>query len=266
MAKGKKSKVAKTKKRATKKPAKKPVKKVEKRKAARKLSREKEIEKLEKEILDPIKEKNKLMLTPSSPITTKQVVQMFQRTPAEHVHKRPAKGGGEWDYVTGVYVRKVLNFVFGFLWSFSILDKGREGNMVWVHGRLTINDPKNPSQVIITKEQFGRADIKFKKNSKEMLDYGNDLKAAATDALKKCASELGIASDVYGKAEFKTSAGIDIDAEKAMTDKRTKTIEAEEVEYECNGCAEPITEAEATYSKNLYKKPLCRVCQKEQQK
>ena len=36
-----------------------------------------------------------------------------------------------------------------------------------------------------------------------MLDYGNDLKAAATDALKKCASELGIASDIYGSEEFK---------------------------------------------------------------
>jgi hypothetical protein len=29
------------------------------------------------------------------------------------------------------------------------------------------------------------------------------MKAAATDALKKCAAELGIASDVYGKNEFK---------------------------------------------------------------
>jgi len=35
-----------------------------------------------------------------------------------------------------------------------------------------------------------------------MVDFGNDMKAAATDALKKCASELGIASDVYGTAEY----------------------------------------------------------------
>ena len=32
---------------------------------------------------------------------------------------------------------------------------------------------------------------------------GNDLKAATTDALKKCASELGIASDIYAPNEFK---------------------------------------------------------------
>ena len=35
------------------------------------------------------------------------------------------------------------------------------------------------------------------------VNLGNDFKASATDALKKCASEFGIASDVYGKNEFK---------------------------------------------------------------
>jgi predicted glycosyltransferase involved in capsule biosynthesis len=34
------------------------------------------------------------------------------------------------------------------------------------------------------------------------LDFGNDLKAAATDAFKKCASLLGVASDVYESDEF----------------------------------------------------------------
>ena len=49
--------------------------------------------------------------------------------------------------------------------------------------------------------QFGRSDIKFKNEwidgkkipTKEPLDLGNDLKSATTDALKKCASEIGIA-------------------------------------------------------------------------
>ena len=36
------------------------------------------------------------------------------------------------------------------------------------------------------------------------MDLGNDLKAATTDALKKCASELGIASDIYAPNEFKS--------------------------------------------------------------
>lgn len=51
--------------------------------------------------------------------------------------------------------------------------------------------------------QNGRADIKYKKGSTEALDLGNDYKASATDCLKKCASKFGIASDIYGREEFK---------------------------------------------------------------
>jgi len=123
------------------------------------------------------------------------------KTPANHIYERPAKGEGKWTYVTGIYITKVLNYVFGWNWSFQIIDKGREGDLVWVQGRLSILDKEGKVRMI--KEQFGRADIKFKKNSKDPLDYGNDLKAASTDTLKKCASELGIAGDVYGKNEFK---------------------------------------------------------------
>ena len=148
----------------------------------------------------------KYMLVPS-PIKAKQLLFIFQRTPREHIYHRPAKGGGEWDYVTGVYVKKVLNYVFGWMWDFEIIDKGREGDLVWVQGKLTIKDKKG--KPIIIKEQFGRADMKFKRGTKIPLDYGNDLKAAATDALKKCASELGIASDIYGKNEFKEIEKID---------------------------------------------------------
>jgi len=104
----------------------------------------------------------------------------LQKTPKEHIYTRPAKGGGEWEYVTGVYVKKVLNYCFGWRWDFEIKEHGREGNLVWVLGRLTIKNQKN--EPIIVKEQFGRADIKFKKGTKTPLDYGNDLKAAATDA------------------------------------------------------------------------------------
>lgn len=140
-----------------------------------------------------------LTLTPA-PIKQNQLLFILQRTPKEHIYNRPAKGGGTWTYVTGVYVKKALNHIFGWMWDFQIIDKGREGDLVWVQGRLTI---KNKSaKPMIIKEQFGRADVKFKRGTKTPLDYGNDLKAAATDALKKCASELGIASDVYGKSEF----------------------------------------------------------------
>lgn len=165
-------------------------------------------EEINEQELQPITgPKNKLTLI-DSPISQPQLLQVLQRTPAQHVHKRPAKGGGQWDYVTGVYVKKVLNYVFGWLWDFEIVDKGevKAGNKIvqlWVQGKLTIKDPKT-FQPIIVKTQFGGADVKYmRSNANQPLDYANDLKSASTDALKKCAAELGIASDIYGKNEFK---------------------------------------------------------------
>lgn len=131
---------------------------------------------------------------------TEQLVHILQSTPKEHIYTRPAKGGGTWDYVTGVYVKKVLNYVFAWNWDFEVKEKGIEGDLIWVLGRLTV---RTKSGATIVKEQFGRADLKKKKDGTGYVDYGNDLKSATTDALKKCASELGIASDVYGKNEFK---------------------------------------------------------------
>ena len=178
----------------------------------------------------------KLMLT-ESPLTEKQLLHILQKTPKEHIYRRPAKGGGEWEYVTGVYVKKVLNYVFGWMWDFEVKEHGREGDLMWVLGRLTIKDKKgNP---MIVKEQFGRADVKFKneerigKDGKKYkvktdipLDFGNDLKSAATDALKKCAAELGISSDIYGKEEFKEIQRIDKGFIPPIEEKKTEKIES----------------------------------------
>lgn len=128
-----------------------------------------------------------------------QIKFMLGSTPKKHIYQRKAKGGGEWDYVTGIYVKKVLNYVFGWNWDFEVKEHGVQGETIWVLGKLTVRT----TDAVVVKEQFGRSDIKFKKDSTKYLDFGNDLKAATTDALKKCASELGIAGDVYGKSEFR---------------------------------------------------------------
>src|ERR1035437_4798406 len=158
---------------------------------------------------------------------TEQLVHIMQATPQEHIYTRPAKGGGTWDYVTGVYVKKVLNYVFAWNWDFEVKDKGVEGNLIWVLGRLTV---RTKSGATIVKEQFGRADLKSKTDGTGYVDYGNDLKAATTDALKKCASELGIASDVYGKNEFKEIKYQELDnltiPEKITTSKAAKMVSA----------------------------------------
>jgi hypothetical protein len=126
---------------------------------------------------------------------------LLGKTPETHIYTRPGKGGGQWKFVTGVYVKKVLNSIFGWDWDFEIVsfDVNMAAKQAIVHGKLTCR----ANGATVVKHQFGRADIKIRKADGAPLDLGNDLKAASTDALKKCASELGICSDVFGESEFK---------------------------------------------------------------
>lgn len=133
-------------------------------------------------------------------LSTKQLLTILQKTPRKHIYTRPARGGGQWNYVTGVYVKKVLNYVFGWLWSFEIKSTEEKHGQIIVNGRLSIHDKQG--NVIMWKEDTGRADIKMKKDGSGVLDYGNDQKSANTDCLKRCASQFGIASDIYGKNEY----------------------------------------------------------------
>lgn len=145
----------------------------------------------------------RLVLPEETAITKDQLKFMLGGTPKKHIYSRPAKGGGTWDYVTGTYIKKVLNYVFAWDWDFEVVEHDVKGETIYVLGKLTVRSKGNS----VTKMQFGRADIKYRRGTKEYLDYGNDLKSATTDALKKCASELGLASDIYGKEEFKEIAG-----------------------------------------------------------
>lgn len=135
----------------------------------------------------------------ATPFTAKQYELIYAPTPSNQVFKRPGKGGSDFRYVKGSYVKKRLNWIFGSLWSFEILGEIIDHKQVIIKGKLTILNKRG--EPIITKMQFGRADVKFSKATKEPLDFGNDFKSAATDCLKKCASELGICSDVYAEEE-----------------------------------------------------------------
>lgn len=137
-------------------------------------------------------------------LNTDQVNKFFTATPKHKIKTRPAKGGGTWKYISGSYVTQVLNSLFGFNWSFEVLTSMSEalstantGSIV-VQGRLKVKI----ADEWITKEQFGRKEVMYKKGTKTPLDFGNDMKAAATDAKKKCASELGLFADVYSQEDF----------------------------------------------------------------
>lgn len=155
-------------------------------------------------LIDP----SDLSLVGENSLNEKQLKQILKKTPQQYVKHRPAKGGGTWSYVTGGYIKKCLNLMFGWDWDFEIVSERIDFGEAIVKGKLTCRS--NGKQIV--KMQFGNKDIVYKKQTAEQLankeeriplSIGNDLKAATTDCLKKCAAEIGIAADIYNAEDFK---------------------------------------------------------------
>ena len=164
-----------------------------------------------------------LSLANDNSLNAKQLQLLLKKTPSQYVRQRPAKGGGVWHYVSGAYVRKVLNLMFGWDWDFEVLSEMVQGNQVIVKGKLTCR--VNGKSII--KTQFGCKEIMMRKGTNEPLNLGNDFKSATTDALKKCSAEIGIAGDIYGKDEFKE---IDVIQDTLSAEDTHNTKEKERVE------------------------------------
>lgn len=184
-------------------------------------------------------------------LNAKQLQHILKRTPTKYVKKRPAKGGGTWEYVTGGYVKKCLNLMFGWDWDFEIIDEKimLEAKEVVVKGRLTCRSNGHT----IVKMQYGNKDIIFKKGTNIPLSIGNDLKSASTDALKKCASEIGIASDIYNKEDFNevriVSEDYSLDRLKELFSSLDKTLYPDNI---CSNIARIIDEKdESSYKKAI---------------
>lgn len=201
-----------------------------------------------------------------------QLLLMLQATPKTQVYRRKGKGGQWFDYVTGGYATKWLNFVFGWNWDFEIVEHGKEQDHVWALGKLTVYSSDGSKK--ISKTQFGRSEVKYltkevggkRVRSDSYVDYGNDLKAAATDSLKKCASLLGFASDIYSKSDYKAETGAEPrEGTVQPTAKATPEKDFAPRDYVCSRrhCGTEISKQVYDYSMKLYGKPLCREHQEE---
>lgn len=115
-------------------------------------------------------------------------------TPPDKIKTRPGRGGKQFRYVETSYVIELLNKTFNGLWDFIVEDQQVGVNQVWVRGRLTV---KLAPGLEISKTQYGGSDVK--KSNGVVVDIADDLKAATSDALKKCASLMGFAADIYSK-------------------------------------------------------------------
>ena len=111
--------------------------------------------------------------------------------PQEQIKQRIGTHGTVLDYVEGHTVIKRLNDAFDGKWSFEILRckiLEKEDEVV-VLGRLSAEG--------VVKCQFGSSRITRAKDSGQIISLSDDLKAAATDSLKKCATMLGVGLYLY---------------------------------------------------------------------
>ena len=107
----------------------------------------------------------------------------------DQVKYRDGSFGQTLAYVSGHTVIQRLNDAFESAWSFEITTHEIHQDEVIVIGKLTAEG--------ITKTQFGSSRITKNRETGEMVSLADDLKAATTDALKKCATLFGVGLHLY---------------------------------------------------------------------
>jgi hypothetical protein len=119
--------------------------------------------------------------------------------------KHPHTGA---NYHEGEAIITHLNYALGpDGWDWEWLDQGidAEADEVWVLGKLTARfvmlDPSDESVITRSslKSERGWQGITRSKTNAKAIDLGNNYKAAATDALKRCARLLGVGLDAWAK-------------------------------------------------------------------
>jgi hypothetical protein len=109
----------------------------------------------------------------------------------EQIKQREGSFGKMLDYIEGHSVIQRLNDAFDAKWSFEIarFDMLEDKDEIIVLGKLTANG--------IVKSQFGSSRITKARETGEVISLADDLKAAATDAIKKCATLMGVGLHLY---------------------------------------------------------------------
>jgi Rad52/22 family double-strand break repair protein len=107
----------------------------------------------------------------------------------EQIKRRQGMNGDVLDYIEGCAVIQRLNECFDAEWIFEIQEHRVYDDEVVVLGKLTAQG--------VAKSQFGKSRITRAKKDNSIISLGDDLKAAATDCLKKCATLFGVGLHLY---------------------------------------------------------------------
>lgn len=144
-----------------------------------------------------------------SVISQAQFEILYGKTPEWAIKRREGPGGRMLRYVPHGYTRDQLNKAFGLDWDWELLpifngspfhqvernEKGKMKQYLTVIGKLTvrIHDPKDIKQVLTTITKTGTGSSLWN----EGVEFGDALKSADSDALKRAGLGLGIALDLY---------------------------------------------------------------------
>ena len=117
----------------------------------------------------------------------------------EQIKQRAGSFGKSLAYVEGHAVIQRLNDAFDGQWSFEITSHEVTENEVIILGKLTFGT--------LVKAQFGSSQVTRVRDTGEILSLADDLKAAATDALKKAATLFGVGLHLYAGKSVNRGAG-----------------------------------------------------------
>ena len=120
-----------------------------------------------------------------------------EQFPPEDIKQREGFNGDRYDYLETHRVIQRLNEAFEGKWSFKVVDTQRLDREVVVLGELEAEG--------ITKQQYGGSDITLRRDNKEPVSLGDDMKGAASDSLKKCATLFGVGLQLYEKNRNETN-------------------------------------------------------------
>jgi hypothetical protein len=108
--------------------------------------------------------------------------------PKDKIQKRPGKAGMEFSYITPDFVIDTLNEAFSSDWSTRIVSSTMYENVAVVGLELEVPTAEGKT---VRKQQFGSCEVT------RGLGTGEAFKGAASDALKKCATLLGLGLELY---------------------------------------------------------------------
>jgi hypothetical protein len=120
--------------------------------------------------------------------------------PQDSIRSRKGAFGRQLHYVEGLYYIRRLNEAFNGDWSWQVLEHEVHGSEVVVLGVLEAGG--------VRKFAFGGSSVTTNTATGEVLSLADDLKAAATDALKKACSLLGVGLELYEESTPESSRAI----------------------------------------------------------